>query len=544
MIERLIQACRGWGADRAKARAYLAHQAETEFRELMADYDGFVPVMAQAPEPALPLGTARDSLGTPVEVRLPLEDLAAHCLVSGATGSGKTTFVTGLLAEALRQGHPVGTLDCKAGFFEASLAWAGAIAYRLPPEQRRVFVRRLVVVNPFSEHLVPLNVCRVAPGASAETQAYDVARILSYLFGDLGFQTENLLLHLVLLLQEAELSLVEAPEVLQDELLRGILVERAQNPAVRAYFGQTFPEVPSSAKAALVTRLQSLSVAEPVRLMLGADDLLDFKGILDRGDPLFLFCGMGQGIPAELVELVGTLLLQQLFVGAFAAGRERRPYWLCADEFFHLVDVPVLAKRFERGLASLRAFGVHLALVMHQFSQVPGGLREAILANCDLMALFRTSSRNASYFGDFLPEQDPEVIREALRRTGRVPGRHEVRMQLVERLQRLPDRTMYWYDRRKPYRAVLVRVPDLPAPHEAAGIARESLEAFIEAEGIRAGGAALPRQVLREQLEARQERLRQLVRPPIYLVRPPEAPAPAAEAGQGQPAPKRRPRLG
>jgi hypothetical protein len=544
MLERVVELLRRRRLDEVKAHAWVAEQATAEFRELVADYDAFVSHAAEIKDPALLIGTARDSAGNEVPIRLSLDDLFCHWLVSGGTGTGKTTFVTGVVGALLRTGHPAGVLDCKSGFFDAALHLAGAIACGMDATARAAFVRRLVVVNPFGEALVPLNVCRLLPGTSAEVQAYEVALALSRLFdASMGFQMENILRHLLLLLIESGLTLVEAPYVLQDELLRGLLAERSGFPAVREFFGRRFASVPQASKDALLARIESLLLPENLRLMLGADDLVNLPGAFDRGDPLFIFLGKGPGVPEEQVEVMGSLILQLLFQAAYA-GKGRRPYQLVCDEFFHLIDAPGLGKRFEMGLTSLRSYGVTLGLVMHQFSQVPGGLREAILGNCDLVATFRTSGRNAQFFGDFLPETDPEGIRESLRRTGRPPGKFEVKGQLVERLQRLPNRHCYWYDRRKPHRAVLVRVPDLPPPHKMAGLTETQLEELMSASGIRTGGAALSKSTLRSQIEARRQRLRELVHPPIRVSETeggdpgPEPPTQAASSRQ------RRPRLG
>jgi hypothetical protein len=215
------------------------------------------------------------------------------------------------------------------------------------------------------------------------------------------------------------------------------------------------------------------------------------------------------------VELIGSLVLQAFFQGAYAGGGKsrRRPFQLVCDEFFHLLDAPRLAKRFETGLTTLRSFGVTLSLVMHQFGQVSPSLRDAILGNCDILALLKMHSRNATHFGDFLPDIDPEVYQQALRKTGKPPHRMEVQRHLLERLQRLPARHCYWYDRRRPYRAILVRVPDVAAPHEAAGISERELESFVETHGIRRGRAALPKAVLREQIARRKKWLADLIRP-------------------------------
>jgi hypothetical protein len=226
------------------------------------------------------------------------------------------------------------------------------------------------------------------------------------------------------------------------------------------------------------------------------------------------------------VDLLATLILQLTFQGIRAGEVNRRePYLLIADEFFHLIDTLELARRFERGLDSFRAFGVHLGLVMHQLSQVPGPLQAAIQTHCSLQFIFRAAGRSAQLFSECLPDTDPQVVRDALRRSGRVPARFEMRSQLVERLTRLPDRECYLYDRRKPYRALKLRVPDLPTPHAAAGLSERDLEQFMADEGIGAGGLGLSRATLREQLRARAARLRELVNPPIVVQNaPPEPP--------------------
>jgi hypothetical protein len=413
----------------------------------------------------------------------------------------------------------------------------------MSPEQQSAFLRRLAIINPFGTALVPLNVCRPLQGVSAEVQAYDVTLALSRLFDTaLSLHMENILRHLLLLLTAAHLSLVEAPAVLEGELLRGVLVERYGDARLKEFFFRTYPTLPETSKHALGARLQALLMPENLRLMLGADDCIDLRGIIARGDPLIAFLGKGLNVPEELVTVVGSLLVQLLLQGAYASEGRHLPYMVILDEFFHLLDAPGLADRFATALTTLRSFGVHLALVMHNFSQVPPGLRETLLANCDLMALFRTSSRNAEFFGDFLPEVDPELVAMALRRSGGVPNRNDMRRSLSEQLQRLPDRCCFWYDRRQPYRSVRLRVPDVPPPHEAAGLSEKELEAFIAEHHIGMGGYALPRETLRGQIAARQRRLQDLIRPPVLVRREKLQPSAAVELQSGGRG--RKPQLG
>jgi len=543
MLQRWIEILRRDRTDRAKARRYVAGLTAATYRATMRDYDAFVPVMNGVGGPAIEIGTALDSAGAPIPVRLGLDQLASHWLVQGGTGSGKTTFVTWLVAERLRRNLPAGVIDCKAGFFEAAIQWLGAIAYGLPPEAQAQFVKRIAIVNPFADALVPLNVCRAGYGATPEVQAYDVTLALARLFeAGMSLHMESILRHLLLLLMSADLTLVEAPAVLDDELLRGILVERCDNAIVKEFFFRTYPSLPQPPKTALLVRLQALLLPENLRLMLGADEMIDLRRIIERGDPLLAFLGKGSGVPEEQVDLIGSLVLQLLLQASYSTSPGHRPYVVVLDEFFHLLAAPNLADRFATALTTLRSFGVHLCLVMHNFAQVPATLRETILGNCDLMALFRTSARNADFFGDFLPDRDPQALASSLwQPTAYRQNRNDVRRLLAERLQRLPDRHCYWYDRRQPYRALPVRVVNVPEPHGFVGVERHELNAFIDAQGLRTGGVALPKSALRQQLAKRCERMRQLVQPPIILREPQEPsrgvrPRPATRA--------RRPKLG
>lgn len=531
--------------DRIKAREYLAQQAEASFRELMKDYDAFVPHMESVRDPSLVIGTARDSVGTEVPVRLGMKEISGHWLIQGSTGCGKTSFVTSVMSQILSKGYPVGVIDCKSGFFESAIRWAGAAAYNMGATERDAFVQSLAVVNPFSDYLIPFNVCRQLPGLSPEIQAYEIGLVLERFFdSSLSLQMQNLLRHLLALLIEANLSLVEAPDVLHDELLRGMLVQRSQNSAIKEFFLRTYPLVPESSKSALMTRLQSLLLPQNIRLMVGAEDMIDLKSLLDRGNPLFVFLGKGPGVPEEQVDIIGSLFLQSLFQATFSGDGRRRPYQVFMDEFFHLIESPGLYRRFETALTTSRSFGLTIGWIMHNFSQIPSSLRETMLANCDIMAIFRTSSSNAQFFGDFLPEIDPEIVEESLRTSGEAPRAREIRAKLIERLQRLPNRHLYWYDRRKPYRAIRVRVSDLPEPHEAIGISERELDEFIDANGIMRGGVALSKDVLRQQIEARRKRLMELIRPPIRVSESSEA-CPEAETGNtSEKGKSRKPRIG
>ena len=95
--------------------------------------------------------------------------------------------------------------------------------------------------------------------------------------------------------------------MIQDDVLRGVLVDRSRNQPARQFFHRTYPDVPTVAKQALCTRLQSLILPENMRLMLGADSIIDLRSILEQRRPLLVFLGKGNGVPEEQVEMLAGL---------------------------------------------------------------------------------------------------------------------------------------------------------------------------------------------------------------------------------------------
>jgi hypothetical protein len=539
MLRNLVELARGRATDCVKAHAYLRMCASDTYGACIGG-DGAAEDTGD--EPSIIIGTARGSQCDSLTVTLPLYQ-SRHATILGSTGSGKTKCSEHQFAEHLWLGAGVGEIDFKNDLHPACLRWVAAYAYGLPKAQLTPFIRSLPIVDPFAVGaLPPFNVCHPFAGWSRDVQCYEIANGLSRLFEQgFTFHQENILRHLLVLLMEHHLTLVEAPTVLQDELLRGILVQQSQSEAIREFFFRTYNEVPTVAKQALCTRLQSLLLPENVRLMFGADSIIDLRSILDHAQPLLVFLGKGNGVPEEQAELLAGLFLNLFFQAAYSSSRRLRPYTMILDEFFHILT-PALTRRFNSALTTLRSYSVNLMLVLHTFSQVEPSLREAILGNCDVLGIFRTSGKNAEWLGDFLPNHDPELAAELLRRSGEFPSYRVLHAAMTERLQRLPNRHCYWYNRRQPHRAILLRVPEVLEPHEAIGIHAGALDRFIRENGIDVGGYALPKNTLRAQVAARQERLRQLVLPPIRIATiPDEPPAPASLEARRM---KRRPQLG
>jgi hypothetical protein len=116
------------------------------------------------------LGTAQASDGRDLPIRLGWGEEYAHWCVQGGTGSGKTSWVSSIIFQELSNG-PCGVVDLKGDLFTSMIRWTAAMSSKLTPNIREALHKRVVILYPFSDHLVPLNVCRLLPGGVAEAQA-------------------------------------------------------------------------------------------------------------------------------------------------------------------------------------------------------------------------------------------------------------------------------------------------------------------------------------------------------------------------------------
>ena len=165
MLEWLASGLRTRSRDQVEALRAVKAASDRDLRHALADYDAFVP-HARSIKEGLLVGTGETSSGEPIPVRVPWNEEFCHWLVQGGTGTGKTTWIASILRQELAAGRPFGVLDCKGDLFEAAIQWTAALSRTMPPDRREALRRRLVVVNPFADALVPLNVCRPLPGVT------------------------------------------------------------------------------------------------------------------------------------------------------------------------------------------------------------------------------------------------------------------------------------------------------------------------------------------------------------------------------------------
>jgi DNA helicase HerA-like ATPase len=327
--------------------------------------------------PVITIG--RDTDGRPVQI--PERTLAAHGLILGATGAGKSTTLLTLLSDQIRRGRPVIAIDLKG-----SPAFAGEL--RAAAEAGG---REFIQWTPDGpSHWNPL-----AVGNATELKD----KLLSTeRFTEPHYRraAERYLQLAIQVAQETEpgrpLTLSRVVELMSPERLASASrsAPRARSEYVREYVSSLTPDQQSAVRG-LASRLAVLSESHTGPLLEPGppEHTLDLRRAM-RGGEVVLF-SLNSSTYGGLASMLGTLAVQDLVSAAGARLTEGAGRGLGAvvaiDEFSALHSDNVLAL-----LARGREAGVGVLLATQELADLDRaghGLRDQILGNTALKIAHR-----------------------------------------------------------------------------------------------------------------------------------------------------------
>ena len=489
------------------------------------------------------LGSAHRDASVPVGV--PLRELAGagHALVLGGTGAGKTRVVAGVIQQLLRRlAHGASSpglwvVDHKSELVGLVREILAGIAAELPAPSGERLLNKLVVFNPFSQWLVPMQILSPEPGVAPQVQAFEVTSLVDRLGGaELGVRQDSFLFHLILLGITKRLSLPQVASLLTNPTELAAMAATSPDPEVQAYFRGT-NRLSQSSMEGVAARLHRLLRLPSTRLMLGARDTVSFRRLLAEGRIVLVDVGsppLGcEDLGRFWAGLATLKLVRAIFERTHAEAA--RPVSIFVDEWQEgLLSGGEIAENYERVLSMARSRGVSFCLISQSLAgaaKVSSSLPKVVATNTNLQLLFRASEEDARAMAHLLPVTGRRP-REAVlpweeRRGSPFLSRSEEITYLQEEVVRLPSRVFYLWNRTRPYQAELVR-----ALHVAPG--RPPRDHGLERRLL---AGTLARSVA--ELEREEQRTRRAVfrpaAPPTRPSQPPEAQLPPRR-------PRQRPR--
>lgn len=380
------------------------------------------------------------------------ELLKLHVWVMGATGSGKSFLVLGLLWQLLRsKSSPVVLVDLK-GELASLLLDLVLLSLWEVPECERV-LGNVRVVRPFDRERVPLlRLTEPEPGVSREVQAVNLASSLEDALGqDLGVRMNRVFLRLVGLAIDLGEPLTVLTRWLGNPAALVRDSQRSSDPILREYAREGFAQESASSLEALASRLDMFLFLPETRLALSAPRCFSLSESLQSGLTI-----IDVGNPPAGAERVarfwgGVLIgrLSRAIMGRVVT--DNSPQTLVVLEEFQEALSSNSVEQFGRLLALSRFKKVALWFVNQQpgqLSTVDPALPKLLRTNTALEMVFRSSFEDAKSFG-------PALMGTPGGKGKKVEGRG------FEDLTRLPDREFFLWLKKESFGAHRARSPRL-----------------------------------------------------------------------------------
>jgi hypothetical protein len=349
-------------------------------------------------------------------VTLGVRERLAHLLLTGASGTGKSTLLVNLIRQDMEQGHGVAVLDPHGDLITDVLKFV--------PEHRRGDV---VVFDPSDEvRPVGFNILNAMSEREKILLSSDLTGIFQRLSTSWGDTMSTVLANAVLAILESKDggTLLHLRRFLVDDGYRKTFLQTISDPEVRFFWSKEWPLIGTRSIGPLLSRLNAFLRPKLIRQIVGQKTpKLRFGTLMDERK-IFL-AKLSQGlIGNENAYLLGSLLLSRLLQCALARqeiDREKRaPFFVHVDEAGHFLT-PSLASF----LTESRKYGCGITLAAQTVAQIRAvpQVATAVLGNCHTRIVFRVGDDDARTLADgfsFFEAQDLKSLGtgEAIARIG------------------------------------------------------------------------------------------------------------------------------
>lgn len=348
------------------------------------------------------IGTTRKGRHLP----LPPHVRATHMQVIGASGTGKTKFLEHLIRQDILAENGLCLIDPTGNLYHDLVRWC---------ETKGFLGRKKIAL--------------FDPGAGDWTFGFNPLDFGHDEEDDLSFSVDSMvkacaqvwggedtdktpLLKRCLritfhALVENGLTLLEAVDLIQpgESALRTRLTSTLRDPVIRAQweaFRAMRPRDFAEQFGSTTNRLMEFLASERIRRILGQQRrTLQFRTLMDHGYVVLVNLSSGRKLSEDNASLLGTLMLNDLFLKARGRPKGSRPFYVYVDECSRFVNEDI-----QRILDEGRQFGLHLILAHQHLAQ----LKKAGEA---VYGAVMTDARTKVVFGGLSPE-DAKIMAEVV----------------------------------------------------------------------------------------------------------------------------------
>ncbi|WP_198852319.1 ATP-binding protein [Alicyclobacillus sp. SO9] len=320
------------------------------------------------------LGVLRHPTQSGRQVALPLKQFTEQYILSGKTGSGKSSVLTemcdSLIQERLKNPNAPGFSLIDPARETIVILMSRLLNYNLTPEQWSK-------IHYFSlsstDYPIGLNLLHRRPNEDPDDLADEAMSLMKFAYGGNTPQLDRILRNGLRTLLEDESrshSVAGLTPLFQDERWRTRVLRHVKDPVVRMFWENEF-EAAKSSIGPLMNRLSPFISNKTMRRMFGQQDFTpDIRRYMEEGHIIFWDV---LGVSEERMRLGVGLLINQYYKVAKTREFHPKTHLLKIDEA-HLVQIPRLGKI----IAECRKFGLSLGLSTQYVDQLIDEVRQSI----------------------------------------------------------------------------------------------------------------------------------------------------------------------
>lgn len=335
---------------------------------------------------------------------LKTNDRRRHIYAIGKTGTGKSTLLANMIINDLKHDKGVAVIDPHGDLIETVLDYI--------PKHR---VNDTIVFDPSDPESSPqLNIFEGESVVHRELIASSILSIFQKLYAhSWGPRLEYILRNTLLTLLSEEARLQDIIELLTNDRYRAKVVDRLQDPVLRAFWINEFERMPerlrSESISPVLNKVGQFVTSPMVRRVLNArKSSFSIEEVMN--DRKILLMNVSQGkLGEDTASLLGALLITKIQLAAMnrvnITEEERQDFYLYIDEFQNFAT-----NSFVKILSEARKYRLNMTLANQYIAQIPPEVRAAIFGNAGSLISFVVGADDAHHlhkeFGQLYTQED------------------------------------------------------------------------------------------------------------------------------------------
>ncbi|MBU0646808.1 type IV secretion system DNA-binding domain-containing protein [Patescibacteria group bacterium] len=334
------------------------------------------------------------------------DDRRRHMYLIGKTGMGKSTVLENMIINDIRAGHGVAVVDPHGDLAEKIIEYI--------PANR---INDVVYFNPADiDFPIAFNVIEHVEPHLRHLVASGLIGVFQKLWADSwGPRLEYILRNAILaILDYPDSTLLGITRILSDKAYRKKVVDKIQNPVVKAFWVNEFAsyadKFASEAVSPIQNKVGQFLSSSLIRNIVGqVKSAIDLRDVMDQRKILILNLSKGR-IGEDNSSLLGAMMITKIQLAAMSRvdilEKDRKDFYLYIDEFQNFTT-----DSFANILSEARKYRLNLIMAHQYIEQLGEKVKPAVFGNVGSMIVFRVGAIDAE---ELVKEFIPVFIEEDL----------------------------------------------------------------------------------------------------------------------------------